>query len=321
MKSIIIDALGADLGQSELASGVALGADNKHHFVFFGESAVIDPIMKDSGVSYEVRESSDCFSNCENPMTIVRGRETSSLSMALDALKGEDDCSGLISAGSTGALLIGSVFRAGLIGNMKFPSLCSLLPRSDKKMICLLDCGANVNPTADDLLLFARLGSAFMAGYYGIASPKVALLCVGSEKGKGNELARAAYPLIEDSSLNFAGNIEADAVFTSDVDVLVADGFTGNIFLKNTESVAQYISGALMGIGEDDPATVKAIRERIFSMFYYNDQAGAILLGCKKPIIKVHGKANRNTIASAIAQLCDIDDSGVFEKIPEIIDK
>ena len=137
------------------------------------------------------------------------------------------------------------------------------------------------------------------------------------EKGKGNELVKNTTKLLEESKLNFVGNVEGDSIFQSDVDVVVCDGFTGNMILKNTENVAHIIVENF--VEKHKTKESEGIKDDVFKMFYYNDQAGAILLGTKKPVVKVHGKANRHTIAAAIDQIVGLYEGDFVSKIKDAI--
>ncbi len=312
-KKIIIDTLGADMPPTEICEGIKLNNNKNYHYVVVGPKEEIQKVLNNSDLSYEVIDTADYISNKENPINIIRNRESSSLYLSLINAK-KEDAIGLISAGSTGAIMVGSMFILGLEEHLQSAVLACILYKFDNKPFCLVDCGANVNPLPSDMKVFAELGSRFMHSYSNIENPKVGLLSVGKEKGKGNELVKKAYEILENSDLNFIGNIEIDNVFNSDVDVLVCDGFSGNLLLKNTESVALMISNKIAKEYCTNENDLKKISDSIFKLFSYNDQAGAILLGVKKIVVKVHGKANRLTISSAINQLIALNDGGYNNK-------
>lgn len=312
-KKIIIDTLGADMPVAKICEGIKLNNNVNYHYVIVGPKIEIDEVLKNTDLSYEVVDTLDFIDNAENPINIIRNRESSSLYMALTNTKSEDAI-GMISAGSTGAVMVGSMFILGLEEHLQSAILACVLYKIDHKPFCLVDCGANVNPLPEDMKKFGELGSRFMKSYSNINNPKVGLLSVGKEKRKGNELVKKAYDILESSDLNFIGNVEIDKVFTSDVDVLVCDGFSGNILLKNTESVALTITNKIVKECCTNNDDLKKIQDSIYSLFAYNDNAGAILLGVKKLVIKVHGKANRLTIASAINQLIDLYNGGYNNK-------
>lgn len=301
-KQIVIDTLGADMAPEEICKGLLDNVDVNYHYVIIGPKDKINQVLKDKTLSYEVIDTTDYITNVENPINIIKNRTESSLYKALTITK-SDNTIGLVTAGATGAVMVGSMFIVGLETGIQSAVLACVLYHFDGKGFCLVDCGANVNPLPNDMLTFAKLGSEFMKNYGLIDNPKVGLLSIGKEKGKGNDLIKKTYPLLEESNLNFIGNIEADEVFTSDIDVLVCDGFSGNLLLKSTEALALQISSNIVNKQCEDETCKMKVNNDIYRLFAYNDQAGSILLGTKKPIIKVHGKANSKTIASGIHQL------------------
>lgn len=311
-KSIVIDTLGADMSPVEICEGIKESNNKDYHYLVVGPKNDIEIVLKSTNLSYEIVDTTSYITNTENPMNVIKNRE-SSLYQALTLAKNEDVI-GLISAGSTAGIMIGSMFILGLDAHLQSAILACVLYKFDGKPFCLVDCGANVNPLPSDMEIFAKYGAKFMQSYANTNNPKVGLLSVGKEKGKGNELVKKAYELIEASTLNFIGNVEIDEVFNSNVDVLVTDGFSGNILLKNTEAIALNISSKIIKTNCQNKDDFNKINDAIYRLFGYNDQAGAIFLGVKNNVIKVHGKANRLTIASAIKQLIALDSGGYNNK-------
>lgn len=300
---IILDTLGADISPNEICEGLLTNINCDYHYIVIGPKSKLENVLKNVDFSYEIVDTTDYLRNDENPINIIKNHSESSLYKAFTIAKTSDDVIGIVTAGPTGAVMVGSMFILGLKPKLQSPVLACVLYHFDGKGFCLVDCGANVNPLPTDMLNFAHLGSEFMQSYGLIDNPKVGLLSIGKEKGKGNDLTKKAYNLLEESNLNFVGNIEGDSVFTSDIDVLVCDGFSGNLLLKSTEALALQISKEIVNKLCVDEISKKKVNNDIYRLFAYNDQAGAILLGTSKPIIKVHGKANSKTIASGINQL------------------
>ena len=307
MKKIIIDLLGSDNGQEELLKGV-VNADKNYEYVLLGDKSLCDEYLAGGGVTYTVIETADFVSNEESPMRVIKDGGVS-LAKAFDLLKADEDAIGLVTAGSTGAALVGTAFRFGLIKGLLSPVLCCVLIKLDGGEFTLADCGANIDPRPEDILNFALLASAFAKCYSGASSPKAYLLNVGKEKAKGNELYKAAHKLLEVSGLEFCGNLEADRVFTSDADVLIADGFSGNVFLKASESVAIAVKEITASVVKDEDL-IKETYEKVDKIFAYNDLAGAVFLGAKKPVIKLHGKANASTVTCGINQVIRCEKGG-----------
>ena len=298
MKKIIVDLLGSDNGQEELLQGV-IKADKNYEYILVGDKALIDKTLSGSGISYVAVEAVDFVSNVENPLRVLSD-ENVSISKCL-GYAAEGDALGIVTAGSTGAALVGSAFKLGLKKGVGSPVLCCVLFRFDGRPFCLADCGANIDPQAEDMLNFARLASDFSKSYCSVKEPKVYLLNVGKEPKKGTAVYKAAYSLLKDGCPNFCGNIEADAVFSSDADVIVCDGFSGNVLLKCGEAVAMGIKNKIISYVSEDIG--RTISDEIDELFDYNDLAGAVFLGVNKPVIKLHGKANAKTVTAGLAQL------------------
>ena len=316
MKKIIIDLLGSDNGQEELLKGV-LNADKNYEYVLIGDKALCDKYLSGGGLTYTVVQTEDCISNAENPVRVVKDGGVS-ISKGLDILKADEDAVGLITAGSTGAALIGTAFRFGLLKGLMAPVLSCVLIRLDGHDFTLADCGANVDPKPTDMLNFALLANAFSKCYSGVKEPKVYLLNVGKEKNKGNDLYKETYKLLENSGVNFCGNIEADRVFDSDIDVLVADGFSGNVMLKASESVA-IAAKRIMACTVTDESVLTKTYANIDGIFAYNDLAGAVFLGAKKPVVKLHGKALFKTVACGINQIIRCEKGGFPTAFDDIV--
>lgn len=299
MKTIIIDLLGSDLGEAVLLEGVRR-SDKGYKYLLVGSKELIDKTLFDSGLTYEAVDTDNYITNEENPLRVLKDK-TASLSVCFERLK-SDDAVGLISAGATGALFVGTAMKLGLKKGLLSPVLSCMLPRFDGEYFCLADCGANVNPTAEDSVKFAQLAVLYVRAFKRISEPKVYLLNLGKESGKGNAFSKSAYKALSDSGLNFCGNVEADKVFYSDADVVVCDGFAGNVLIKCAEVVAMGVKNIAKNTfcNADEYALFAS---KVDSLFDYNELAGATLLGYEKPIIKLHGKANAETVKNGVDQL------------------
>lgn len=314
MKRILIDTFGADRGTSVIVNGAlrALKKRNDFKIAFFGDEEELQNTVSafDGDMSrIEMYYSTECVTNSENPACVFKGKDNSSLVMALKDLKtSSDDTLGMLSAGSTGALMVGSIARLGLKNGVSQPLLCSLLPTLSERRICIADCGANVNPRPEDLVLYAELASEYYSELYNIPSPKVALLSVGREKGKGSEITKKTYELLETSSINFIGNAEGTDIYSGYADIIICDGFAGNVVIKVLESAGKTAlklvtsSSVWETLSDDSKAE---ITENVLSKFDLNDRGGATFLGTKKPIIKMHGNASEETVIACIDQLLE----------------
>lgn len=248
-------------------------------------------------------------------MDLVKGKDETSLVKGLNLLKEDDECIAMISAGSTGGFLVGSIFRLGLIEGIRFPALASPMINIHEKWFALLDCGANLDVDAKSLLKFAKMGSALMKSAFGqIENPRVGLLNVGKEETKGNAVTKEAYPMFKESSLNFVGNIEGHEIYLDKADVITCDGFVGNVFLKGAEALSMVIEKIVYNFGKDDPNIQKAC-SYIHKNFNYNEEGAAIFLGPKKICLKAHGHATSNTIVSSIRFAVTLHEGNFIENI------
>lgn len=320
MKKIVIDTLGADIGDIELIKGVIEAKKEypQYRYVLVGNKENIENVIceeKESINDYEIIDSPYLDSSVTDVMSMLRFKGHCSMVDAFDYTKNNADAIGVISAGPTGMLLVSSIKHIGLLDGISFPALSTLLYNIKKNYLCLVDCGANIDIREDKLLQFAKLGTALMKSYCKIESPRVGLMNVGKEDTKGDALRKAAFKLFKESSLNFIGNIEGSDVFLDKADVIACDGFSGNIILKNSEAVAMIAMKIAKMNGEEKTA------KTLYDMFAYNELGGAIVLGAKKIIMKAHGAANSKTIKSVIKDVINLDDNNFIENMEKEIDK
>lgn len=315
MKKIVIDVCGADLGTEVIVQGVkaALPEIRDHRLILVGDERLIRKALGDALISeyaIEILHTEDFITNHDAPTAAFKGREASSMVMALDRLKADPDCVGMLCAGNTGALMVGSIFRVGLAKGLRQPALASVLPTFNGRHMALVDCGASTDCKAADLVGFALMGEALMRAMHGVQEPKIALLSVGREDTKGNSLTKEAFALLSQQNMSFIGNIEGSDVLTGEADVVVCDGFTGNVVLKNAEAVAAYAMGLLEApnASAETQACLAEIKKRLYSTFAYNAQGGAVFLGTRKAIVKMHGCASESTVASCIQQLIHLEE-------------
>lgn len=327
MRKIVIDIYGADAGIEPVVAGTAKALNMGIPFfpVMVGSACGITKLMECAGIAadrYEIVDT-DKFISQEDPATCVFGdRDDSSMVMAYTRLKNDPECAAMLSPGNTGALLVGSICRLGLLPGLKFPALASALPCVRGKLICLVDCGANVDCTAADLVRFATMGSIFSRSCCGIHEPRVGLMNVGREKQKGNALTREAFEKISQLPLNFVGNLEGSDMVSGYADVIVTDGFSGNLLLKSTEAVGKAAIAIVeeMGIGAD-PAVISRIKQALWETFDFNSQGAATFLGPRKTVVKMHGCANEDTTVASIRQILRLEDAGFSQAMAEAMSK
>ena len=311
MKKIIVDTFGADKGERVIIRGAARAITESDIFpILIGEEALIREVMTECGISddrYEIIATTDYITNDEPATCIFGGRDESSIALAYKRLKGDDDCIALLSASNTGALLVGSICRLGLLPSIKFPSLCSALPCAGKELLTLVDCGAVIDCTANDLVRFAQMGNVFSKCYCGIESPRVGIMSVGREDAKGNALTLETFAKLKELDINFIGNLEGSDMVSGYADVVVTDGFSGNILLKNTEAVGQKALEIVESIGCDSPELIERIKAAILERFDFNSRGAATFLGTKKLVVKMHGCATEDTVIMSIEQILRLE--------------
>ncbi len=327
---VVVDAFGGDNAPLEIVEG-ALLALKKHkdlELILCGKEDKIKEILKGRTERIELVNADDVITNEDVPTEAIRHKPNSSLVVAYDILKTRDDVIGLVSAGSTGAVLAGAIMKIGRIKGISRPALAPILPTKKGSDVIIIDSGANIDCKPVNLLHFALMGSAYYSIIYNVKEPRVALLNNGVEEEKGNELAKETYPLLKNAPINFIGNKEGGDFMSGDVDVMVTDGFAGNALLKGTEGAV----GAVISILKQSikshflskigylfmKQTFKDIKNRVDIL---SKHGGSPLLGCKKLVVKNHGSCKRNNILSSIEQTIVLHENHLNQKIEEAIDK
>lgn len=323
---IFVDAMGGDFAPQAPVEGVieALRRYENIEIVLAGDLQQVEPLLKDCD---DVRnrislvDAPEVITNHESPVMGVRSKKNSATVIGMLQLK-EKQVDGFVSAGSTGAVLAGGMFRLGRIPGVERPALAPLLPNG-KGHFLLIDCGANVDCKPEYLQQFGVMGTAYMKGVMGIDTPRVGLINIGAEAEKGNGLIKETYPLMEKAPYNFIGNVEARDITADQADVLVCDGFTGNVVMKFMEGVA----GTLMGIikkemmadlrGKIAGLIAKPAFRRVKKMMDYTEVGGAPLLGVQGAVVKAHGSSNAHAISCAIGQVIKMIDGHVVEVIEQ----
>lgn len=325
MTVIAVDAMGGDYAPGEIVAGVleALAAYDGLKIKLFGP---IDALKSLAGNAWgadrlEIIDAPDVITNHEAPVEAVRKKKNASLVMAMQAVK-DGEAQGVISAGSTGAVLAGGIFIVGRISGVQRPALAPLLPNG-KKGVLLVDCGANVDCKPAHLLQFAMMGSAYMKKVQHCDTPQVGLLNIGAEAEKGNQLVKESYGLLERAPIAFVGNVEPRDVMSGSADVLVADGFAGNMVLKSIEGVASKMMGMLK------TAFLSNLKSKIAALMLkpaimemktqmdYTEYGGAPLLGLKGVVVKTHGTAKAKAVRYTIRQAIEMASGGLVPAIEE----
>ncbi len=327
MKKVVVDIFGGDNAPYAIIDGCLLALD-KHRdiaIVMAGQSEVISNYLADKQYDkdrVEILDAEEVITNDEVPTVAIRSKKQSSLVKALEYTKVNDDVLGMVSAGSTGAVLAGATLKIGRIKGLQRPALAPVLPTLDAdKKVVLVDCGANVDCKPSMLVQFAQIGLAFMQSVYGVENPRVALLSNGTEDKKGNELVHETFALLKESNLNFVGNMEARDIMSGDYDVVVADGFYGNIALKSCEGTAKLMLKLLKRemtatfTRKIAAAMLKPAFASVKSVMDYNNSGGAPFLGVNKIVIKSHGSSKGEAICGSISQVVDFASNNLVENI------
>ena len=321
---IILDGMGGDHAPASVVEGAILAMkEMEHEIVIVGQQELIEAELKKHKYDrsrLSVADAREVITNDEAPVRAVRTKKDSSIVRGINMVKdGEGDI--FISAGSTGALIMGSTFLVKRIKGISRAALAPLMP-SDKGPFMLLDAGANADCRPEMLQQFAYMGSIYMTKVMGGGKPAtVGLLNVGTEDCKGGELQHETFALLKDSTVNFIGNVEARDLPAGVADVVVADGFTGNVALKMMEGVADMLMKNIKGVFMTNLATklaalvIKPHLGAFKKKMSTSEYGGAPLLGIAKPVIKAHGNSNAAAIKNAIRVAAEFAKAGVIEDI------
>ena len=333
---IILDAMGGDnapeaavLGAFEAAKG--LGTE----IILVGRGEAILEVMGRHGITdlpegVEIANAEDVVDMHDEPDKVIRKRANSSMIIGLRLLaEGKGDA--FVSAGSTGALLTGATLLVKRVKGIRRAAMAPAMPnkKGGKTVIC--DCGANAECTPEFLLQFGLVGSAFAKKQLGVAEPKVGLLNIGTEDSKGTQLQKDAYALLKDADekglLRFVGNVEARDVPLGEVDVVVCDGFAGNVLLKSIEGTAMFMGSLMKRMFKKNLLSKlgyllcsSGVKD-MMKLMDYREIGGTQFLGIKKPVIKAHGSSDARAIRSAVRQAMQSVERGAEKKLAENIGK
>ena len=303
-----IDIMGGDYAPQKTVHGAILAFNelpSDTEIVLFGGKNEILSELKHHNVSqnnFEIIDCKDVISMGEHPIKAFKSKPNSSIAKGFEYLS-KELIDGFASAGNTGAMFVGGYYSVKAIPGILRPAISSLIPREDGGVTVLLDVGANADCKSDVLYQFGILGSLFSEHVCGIKKPKVSLLNLGEEKTKGNMLSQASYNMMEDNpDYKFIGNIEGRDIFNSDTDVIVCDGFTGNIVLKEAEGIYSIMKK-------------RGLLDEYFKRFNYENYGGTPVLGLNKTVIVGHGISNEIAIKNMITLTKDVVEAELTSKI------
>ena len=324
---IIVDCFGGDKSPSANVEGavLALREHGDLELILTGDEKLIQSELDRLGCKsdrIEIIHAPDVITGEDKPTDAIRLKRDSSMIKAISMLRKEPDIAGLVSTGATGSLIAAATLRIGRIRGIRRPAFCPVLPTMDGGIVGICDSGANVDITPEMLLHQAILGSAYLKNVYGIKSPRVAMLNIGTESEKGDDLRKAAYPMLKScESINFVGNMESRDLLSGRYDLVVCDGFSGNVLVKTTEGTALellkkikkdiysrwiYKMGALL---------MKRMFKEEKEFMNYQNYGGSVLLGLEKVVVKGHGSSNATAVEKCIEQAVRMVSSRLSDKV------
>lgn len=303
-----LDAMGGDFAPLEVVKGAVEASQNSDlngvEVVLFGDENAIQSALTElnAGQKFTIIHCPETIEMAEHPTKAVSQKRHSSINVGMKMLS-EGHLDAFAGAGNTGAMMVSSLYTVRAIDGIIRPSISTVLPKIDGSTGVLLDVGANADVKPETLKQFAILGSLFAQHVYKIDKPKVGLLSIGEEKEKGNLLTQATYPLLEElRSINFIGNVEGRDLFKDKADVVVCDGFTGNVVLKTCEGFFYNL-------------LKRGVQDDYLNRFNFVNYGGSPILGVNKPVIIGHGISKANTIVNMIKLARDVAASGLIDKI------
>lgn len=326
---VVVDAMGGDDAPEVTVKGAveSLGASDKISIILTGRT---DDIQKELGkYTYDssriqIVHADDVIGFDEPPVMAIRKKKNSSIVVGMNLVR-RNEAEAFVSAGSTGAILVGGQFVVGRIKGIERAPLAPLIPTA-KGASLLIDCGANVDARASHLVQFAKMGSIYMKHVRGVKNPKVAIVNIGAEEEKGNMLVKETYPLLKEcTDINFTGSIEARDIPKGDADVIVCEAFVGNVILKLYEGLAftllDEVKKGLMATlrSKIGALMIKPALKKTMKGFMGADQGGAPLLGLNGLVVKAHGSSKSDDIKNAVLQCIQFNEEGINEKIKENI--
>ena len=318
---IAVDAMGGDFAPGEIVAGARRALDE----LGLSVTLVGVPSLMGDPLGLEVVACSEVISMDEDPASSVRKKKDSSLVRSAELVRDARACA-MVSAGNTGATMASALLRMGRLPGVIRPCIATPLPHPGSTPAILVDAGANAECTPEMLVQFAQLGTAFAQAHYGILEPKVGLLSIGEEPTKGTPLVKATHELLAATpGINFHGNVEGRDLIPSPVDVIVTDGFTGNVALKTLEGALRFIFATLLGVIDTNDVTRgagAALLEYLMpvaSELTPEQQGGAMLLGLEGICVISHGSSNATAVMNAIRVAGELEADGVVEKMRQAI--
>jgi glycerol-3-phosphate acyltransferase PlsX len=300
---IALDAMGGDHAPSETVAGAVEAASEGIDVVLVGDRDRLGDELRGLGADLPIRHAPETIGMAEDPARAVRAKAGSSI-VVCGRMVRDGDVAGFVSAGSTGAAMATAAILVGRVAGVSRPTIASVIPKPSGRHTVVLDAGANPEVKPEHLVEFAMMGSVLAEVYHPVVRARVGLLSNGEERGKGRTLEKEAYALLEAAPIDFIGNVEGRDLASDRVDVIVTDGFTGNVLLKTTEGVAGMV--AAMVVGRLSALTESTRREALAALaplreqLDYENTGGAHLLGVKGVVVIAHGSSTRVSVRNAL---------------------
>lgn len=329
MVNVAVDAMGGDNAPAEIVKGAveAVNADKRVKVFLAGREPAIQEELKKyeyDASQVEIVHAEEVIEMSEPPVMAIRKKKDSSIVKSMYMVK-DGTCDALVSAGSTGAVLVGGQVIVGRIKGVERPPLAPLIP-TEKGVSLLIDCGANVDARPSHLVQFAKMGSVYMESVMGVPNPRVGIVNIGAEEEKGNALVKETYPLLKNCpEINFVGSVEARDIPTGAVDVVVCEAFVGNVILKMYEGVGAVMlkkvkSGMMTSLRSKIGALlVKPALKSTLKSFSTDEYGGAPMLGLNGLVVKTHGSSKAVEIKNTILQCVTFKEQKINDKIREVI--
>jgi len=321
VKPIALDAMGGDHAPVETVAGAVDAASAGAEVVLVGDEVVLERHLHEIGADLPIVHAPEVVEMGEDPARAIREKPDSSI-VTCARLARTGEVAGFVSAGSTGAAMAAAAIVLGRVPGVLRPTIASVIPKPTGHTV-VLDSGANPEVKPEHLVQFAEMGSVLSEVYFSIDHPRVGLLSIGEERGKGRALEKEAYALLEQAPISFIGNVEGRDIGGALVDVIVTDGFTGNVVLKTVEGVAAMVAGmvleALAGTAESTAAEALTALEPVRGRLDYENTGGAHLLGAASVVVIAHGSSSRRSIRNAIAMAGEGANHGLVERIRQRI--
>lgn len=332
MIKIVVDAMGGDNSPVVNVKGVVKALNNIKdiQIVLVGDEEQLNALLaveKYDNSRLEILHAPDVISCNDKPTEAIKTKKDSSMSKSFELLRTDADARAMVSLGSTGALLAGTVLRVGRIKGVKRPAFCPILPTVvPNKIVAICDSGANVDCDALYLQQFAVMGSLYLQKAFGVQNPRVALLNIGVEEEKGDALRKETYQLLQNTpNINFCGNMESRDLLSGEFDLVVCDGFAGNVLLKSTEGAClelmRLLKKAMMSNFKSKMGALLVKKEmyKVKDLMDYNNYGGAVLLGAAKTIVKGHGSSKEEAVYQCIKQAYTMEANNLVQAIAQEI--